>query len=200
VFAILLFLYTNLIRLAVVILTIVSSCRRSGKKLIPAILALALSFLPWGLSLIDLQMHAITAILYQTVIFLSVFLGSGYRFYDHFAWWDKVVHFLSGIFFFGFGVVLAQKLLNTGLFGTLLFGFALSLALHELWEIIEFLLDSLFHTDHQHWQKHSMVVNHQPTNAIQPPGLVDTMSDSIFCLLGTIAAFIGWWIYLRSFL
>jgi hypothetical protein len=70
------------------------------------------------------------------------------------------------------------------------------LALHVIWEVVEFIVDLIFHTDHQHWQKKSTVVNHQPKGAIQPPGLVDTMSDAITNIIGTIIACVGWWMYL----
>ena len=127
---------------------------------------------------------------------MSVYLGSGFRYYDLHVWWDRSIHFLSGIMFFSFGISLAGKVPGVGHAGTLVFSFALSLAAHEIWEVGEFLVDSIFHTDHQHWQKHSTVVNHQPEKAIQPPGLVDTMIDTIAGIIGAIVACAGWWIYL----
>lgn len=113
-----------------------------------------------------------------------------------YPWWDRIVHFLSGILFFSFGVSLTEKAPEVGLAATLIFSFALSLALHQIWEVSEFLVDSIFHTDHQHWQKHSSVVNHQPEKAIQPPGLVDTMIDTIAGMIGTVAACGGWWLFI----
>jgi hypothetical protein len=126
---------------------------------------------------------------------MGTYLGSGFRFYDLYLWWDRSLHFLSGILFFSFGIALTEKVPGVGLAGTLIFSFALSLALHEIWEVLEFLADSIFHTDHQHWQKHSSVVNHQPKSAIQPPGLVDTMVDTIAGIIGTIVACLGWWVF-----
>jgi hypothetical protein len=127
---------------------------------------------------------------------MGIYLGSGFKYYDLYSWWDRSVHFLSGILFFSFGISLTDKTPCVGLTGTLLFCFALSLALHEVWEVSEYLVDSIFHTDHQHWQKHSSVVNHQPEKAMQPPGLVDTMADAIAGIIGTMAACVGWWIYM----
>ncbi|HHX71393.1 MAG TPA: hypothetical protein GX701_00520 [Clostridiales bacterium] len=191
-----LFFYTNFIRALIMIITAVQISKRRYKKLILAAVVLVLSFIPWLLSLLDIDMNPLTGFLYQTVLFMAPFLGSGYTFYNAFSWWDRSVHFLSGILFFSFGITLAQKVPEVGLAGTLIFSFALSLALHEIWEVTEFVVDSIAHTDHQHWQKHSSVVNHQPEQAIQPPGLVDTMVDTIFGMIGTAAACIGWWIYL----
>lgn len=191
-----LFLYTNLIRVVIVVMTIVELIKHNTKKIAPGVIAIVLTFFPWLLSLIHIQINTITGFLFHTLIFMAVYLGAGYRYYDSYPLWDRSVHFLSGALFFGFGVTLAQKAPDAGFVGTLVFSFALSLALHVLWEVFEFLIDSIFHTDHQHWQKHSPVINHQPEKAIQPPGLVDTMNDTISCIFGTILACVGWWIYL----
>lgn len=179
-------------------MTAVQLFKRNYKKIFLATITLALTFIPWLLSLIDIQLYTLTVFLFQTVLFLAVFLGTGYRYYDSHPWLDRIVHFLSGILFFGFGITLADKEPDVGLAGTLVFGFALSLALHQIWEVCEFLVDSIFHTDHQHWQKNSPVVNHQPEKAIQPPGLVDTMSDTIANIIGAMIACLGWWIYLTQ--
>lgn len=191
-----LFLYTNLLRLAVVFMTVAKLLKHKYKILTPAFLTLALTFVPWLLSLIDVRINPLTIFLYQTVIFTAVYLGIGYGFYNLFSWWDRCIHFISGIVFFGFGIALAQKAPDAGFIGTLVFSFTFSLAMHEIWEVGEFIFDSIFHSDNQHWQKTSPIKNHQPDMAIQPPGLVDTMTDTISSIIGTIAACIGWWIYL----
>ncbi len=191
-----LFLYTNLLRLVVIIMTAAKLIKRKYKILTPAFLTLAVSFIPWLLSLIHVQINAFTVFLFQTVLFAAVYLGIGYKFYNLFPWWDRTIHFISGIVFFGFGISLAELAPDAGFAGTLIFGFTLSMALHEIWEVSEFIFDSIFHADNQHWQKKSPINNHQPEKAIQPPGLVDTMTDTISSIIGTMAACIGWWIYL----
>lgn len=188
--------YNNLVRVIVVIMTLVQLFKHNYKILIHAVITIALTFVPWLLSLINVHVNTLTGFLFPTIVFMAVYLGSGYKYYDLFSWWDRIVHFLSGILFFGFGITLAEKVSNVGLAGTLIFSFAFSLALHVFWEVLEFLSDSILHTDHQHWQKNSSVNNHQPENAIQPPGLVDTMVDAIANIIGTIVACVGWWIYL----
>lgn len=175
-------------------ITVVQLFKHDYKKLAPTAIAIALTFLPWLLGLMYIQINAIVVFLFPTVVFMSVYLGLGFRYYDLYPWWDRSVHFLSGILFFSFGISLAEKT-DVGLVGVFVFSFSLSLALHQIWEVCEFLVDSIFHTDHQHWQKHSSVVNHQPEKAIQPPGLVDTMVDSIAGIIGSIVACVGWWIY-----
>jgi hypothetical protein len=190
------FYYVNLIRIILAVITIVQMFKRDYKKIAPAAISIALTFVPWLLSLMHVQINTLTGFLYPTVVIMSTYLGSGFRYYDLYSWWDRSVHFLSGILFFSFGISLAGKAPCIGLAGTLIFSFALSLAVHELWEVSEYLVDSIFHTDHQHWQKHSAVVNHQPEKAIQPPGLVDTMTDTIAGMIGTMVACVGWWIFM----
>lgn len=193
-----LFYYTNLIRAIVVVATAVQLIRHNYKKIALAAVTIALTFIPWLLSLIHIQLNDFTVFLFQTVVFLAAFLGLGYKYYDSFPWMDRIVHFLSGMLFFGFGISLAEMERDVGLAGRLIFSFALSLAFHEIWEVLEFLSDSIFHTDHQRWQKNSSVINHQPDKALQPPGLVDTMSDAISNIIGAILACLGWWIFLMN--
>lgn len=191
-----LFLYINLIRTILIVLSIVQLFKRDYKKLGPAAMVMVVTFIPWLLSLVNIQINALTEFLIPTVAFMAVYLGSGYRFYDRFPWLDRSVHFISGILFFSFGISLAAKVPDLGLTPTFIFSFALSLAVHQIWEMLEYLSDSIFHTDHQHWQKHNKNVNHQPPKAIQPPGLVDTMNDTIADTIGTVVACVGWWIYM----
>jgi hypothetical protein len=187
-------IYVNLIRAIVVVITIVQLVKRDYKKIAPAVVAIALTFVPWLLGVIHVQINTLTGLLFPAVVLMSVYLGSGFRYYDLYAWWDRIIHFLSGVLFFSFGISLTKIIPNVSLSGVLIFCSVFSLAAHEIWEVSEFLVDSIFHTDHQHWQKHSAVVNHQPDKAIQPPGLVDTMIDTISGIIGTIAACVGWWI------
>lgn len=191
-----LLIYVNLIRVILVATAIVHLCKRDNKKLVPAAAVLALTFVPWLLDIIYIPTNQLTRFLFPTIVFMAVYLGAGYRYYDRYPWWDRCVHFLSGILFFSFGISLTEKVPDISLAAKLIFSFALSLALHAIWEVAEFLMDGMLHTDHQHWQKHSQTVNHQPKKAIQPPGLVDTMTDTIAGILGAIVACGGWWIFI----
>ena len=179
-----------------VIMVVPQLLKRNYKKLPYAGAPLGLSIVPWLLSLLDVKVDALTVFLYQTVIYMGAMLGSGYKNYDLFPWWDRVLHLFSGIMFFGYGVSFAKMVPEVRLAGTLIFSFALSLALHVIWEVVEFIIDSISHSDHQHWQKRSPIDNHQPTKAVQPPGLVDTMVDTIAGIVGALVACLGWWIYL----
>jgi len=191
-----LLIYTNIIRAIVIIMTAVQIYKHNYKKFVYAAITITLTFVPWLIGLINVRINTLTGFLYVTVVFMAMYLGQGYKYYDSYSWWDRCVHFLSGVLFFSFGITLAEKAPDAGLAGTLIFSLALSLALHEIWEVFEFIVDSIFHTNHQRWQENRFVMNHQPDKAIQPPGLVDTVSDAIANILGAIAALLGWWIHL----
>ena len=184
----------NIIRIIFIILTIYYILKRDFKKLVPVIITFALTFLP---ALLDrafkLRADAVGNLIYYAVIVMSVYLGGGLRFYDKYAWWDRVLHFLCGIMFVSFGVPLAYKMGMTNRVAVLFFCFTLSTTLHALWEAAEYIIDTLVHTDHQRWQEHSKSKNHLSPDAVQPAGLVDTMNDIIICMIGTVAACAVWW-------
>ena len=126
------------------------------------------------------------------IAFMAAYLGSKQKFYDKFAWWDRLIHFLSGILFVSFGVALSCGLMGLNRFHILLFSLALSISLHVVWEIGEYAIDSLFKTNNQRWQKRSSAILHTPATAIQPAGLVDTMNDTIVCVIGSLFACVVW--------
>lgn len=189
-------LYVNLIRVALVILIAMHVLKRDNKKIAPAAVALGLTFVPWLLGLMDLHLNVPTAVLFPAIVCMAVYAGSGWKYYDRFIWWDRLIHGLSGVMFVSFGITLAEKTAGASLVWKLLFGFCLSLAAHVIWEVLEYAVDCAAHTDHQRWQKAYPDRNHQPEQAIQPPGLVDTMNDMIACVIGAVVACAGWWIAL----
>lgn len=190
-------IYINLIRLLFIILTIYYLFKRDFKKIKATIVVFVLSFL---LSFLDrffnLQIDLLGKILYFLIISMSVYLGGALKFYDKYAWWDRVLHFLSGVLFVSFGIAMANKMEISTILGTLFFSFTLSTALHAIWEVGEYIIDRFAHTDHQRWQKHNDTNNHLSEKAIQPAGLVDTMNDIIVCMVGTIIACFVWWFIL----
>lgn len=161
------------------------------------ILTLILSFLP---ALADrwfgVQIDAFSLAIYYIMLFMSLYLGSSLGFYDRYAWWDRAIHSLSGIGFTGFGIAIAYLSPGIGKAGLLFFGFTFSLSLHLIWEVMEYLSDCVTHGNAQRWQKIHNSVNHVSEKAIQPAGLVDTMNDSICCMIGAALVLIFWWIVL----
>lgn len=89
-------------------------------------------------------------------IFLTLFLGSVAHFYERIPFWDKFLHFQSGLLLGVAGFVLIYILneherihLNLSPGFVSLFAVTFSLALGVVWEIIEFSWDSAFGTHMQ---------------------------------------------------
>lgn len=130
------------------------------------------------------------------ILFMATYLGSKRKFYDKYAWWDRLIHFLSGILFVSLGVALSRKVAGLSRFNILFFSLTLSVTLHVAWEIVEYIIDCTKRSNHQRWQKKHHSINHKSQAAIQPAGLVDTMNDTLFCVLGTTIACAVWWFVL----
>ncbi len=120
-----------------------------------------------------------------TFIFLSLFLGGVEELYSSILYWDKLVHFQSGLVFSGTGFVVVYLLsesertpieLSPGFLA--LFAIVFSIAIGAMWEVAEFAGDAIFHS---HWQRDN----------------IDTMSDLIADGVGAIIFSIGayFWMY-----
>lgn len=183
----------NLMRTAFVLLFFLHLCRREYKLLLPSAAVFLLTFVPDVLGIWQVRPDAAGALLYLVILVMTIYLGNALKFYERFAWWDRLAHFLAGASFVSFGLALARREGDLHKLHALAFALTFSITLHVLWEVLEYLSDSLFHTDHQRWQKNSATHNHQPEAALQPAGLVDTMNDTIVCLLGGVCACLIWW-------
>lgn len=190
-------LLETIFRCILLILAIFHLYKKEYKIMMTALLILLLSFLPAFLhAIILMETDTVSIILYDVILFMSLYLGSSLGFYDSYAWWDRTIHFLSGVAFAGFGVAISRLDPLTTKWLTLLLGFTFSITIHAFWEVLEYLCDCLFRSDAQRWQKVNKTKNHKPANAKQPAGLVDTMNDFICCIIGAALAVIAWWILL----
>lgn len=171
--------------------------KREWKHLKSALLVIVLSFLPACLNtLFQITVDSFSSILYYVILFMALYLGSSFHYYDKYSWWDRLVHFLSSVSFVGFGIAIAA--LNASILrgGILLFSFTFSITLHAFWEVMEYLTDCKTHGNAQRWQKRHDSNNHVSPKAIQPAGLVDTMNDLICCMIGSALAVCVWWFLL----
>lgn len=190
-------LYELIVSLLFFILLFYHIIKHEYQQITSALLLLVLSLLsPLAFSIFHIKIDLFSNIVYLIFIFMSLYLGSTYRFYDKYKWWDRIIHFLSGIAFVGFGVAIANNYSDILKWGILLFSFTFSTTLHVLWEVAEYLSDCKSHGNAQRWQMIHDSTNHQPEKAVQPAGLVDTMNDLICCLIGSCLAVVGWWIFL----
>jgi hypothetical protein len=153
-----------------------------------ALLALFITFIP---QIIERRfgIHYPTEfeIAIMVFIYLSLILGSVGEFYDLFPWWDTMLHTISGILFglLGFSLVYHlnrsswEKIRLSRAF-IALFAFCFALSLGAIWEIYEYLVDSLFG-----WN-------------MQRSGLPDTMSDLILDALGAGIVSSAGYVYLKG--
>jgi hypothetical protein len=107
-------------------------------------------------------------------IFITLFLGHIQRFYDHVPFWDKFVHFQSGLLLGATGYIIIYLLneqrtsrldLTPGFVSV--FAIIFSLAIGAIWEMLEFAADYALSI---HWQD----------------GLSDTMWDLIVNAIGAV--------------
>lgn len=130
------------------------------------------------------------------IIFMATYFGGVRKFYDKYAWWDRLIHVLLGILFVSFGVSISSKVVILNKLNIIFFSFTLSLAMQVILEIAEYTADCIKHSNHQRWQKKHNSINHKSPKLAQPAGLVDTMNDTIMCVIGAIIACLIWWIIL----
>lgn len=108
-------------------------------------------------------------------IYASLFLGEVHNFYDHFWWWDLVLHLSSAIGFGLIGAIILVLMVRQGRvtaspFIMSIFVFAFAVAIGAVWEIFEYSMDQLFGMN------------------MQKDGLHDTMKDLIVDAVGALIA------------
>ncbi|MEE8575335.1 MAG: hypothetical protein V3T30_07975 [Thermodesulfobacteriota bacterium] len=147
-------------------------------------IALVVSFAP---SVIQRSYHVTLPfeidLLVTLAIFLHIYLGEELMFYERIGFWDAILHFFntSVISLLGFMIVYTLHYTHKLRFTIPMFGFftvIFALSMGVIWEILEFLVDSIFHTTAQ-------------------KGLADTMWDLIFDLIAGIVVAIFGMLYAR---
>lgn len=120
-------------------------------------------------------------------VFFNLYLGSLHNYYEQFAWFDGVSHFLSGILLGMVGFVLIYLLnerdskalhLSPGFIS--LFAVTFSLAVSVVWEIYEYTIDLLLGFN------------------MQNNSLPDTMGDFIVNFAGAVIVAIFGYIWMKK--
>ena len=138
--------------------------------------------------------------------FLAMYFGEIFNCYEHFWWWDVMLHSTSGFMLGLLGYLLLYSLnydkrvfFHMNSFCVMLFAFCFALACGALWEVFEFAGDFLLGMN---MQKSVYVTD---VNALAPyinrwgrfmdPGLVDSMKDLIVDSIGALVAVVGGYLY-----
>ena len=188
---------SNTVRAILAVLAIWHLIRKEWKPAGSAAGVLLLTYLPALLSRwCGIKVDMLGKCLYLIILVMALYLGSSRKLYDRFAWWDRLIHLLSGILFVNIGIALTKKVEGLPVFGVVLFSFCFSLAGHCVWELLEYAADCFGRSDNQRWQAKHPDINHKPVAALQPAGLVDTMNDLLMGLIGAFGAIVVWWMLL----
>lgn len=125
--------------------------------------------------------------------FAALFLGEIRNYYERLWWWDLSLHVSSGFLLGVLGFLLVHILNESARIDmhlrprfVALFAFLFAVAVGTMWEIFEFVVDTLFGT------------NMQKAMLDDPSGLTDTMWDLIVDMLGALAVSIYGWRYLDN--
>ncbi|MBR6690829.1 MAG: DUF2238 domain-containing protein [Bacilli bacterium] len=111
-------------------------------------------------------------LIYIIFVFIAHFLGVICELYNYIYWFDKFVHFLSGIVasFVAIYILIKLKKENS-MFFDILFILSITLASAAFWEMFEYLASYYFSVDPQ---------------KVLVTGITDTMHDIIVAFLGSI--------------
>ena len=117
--------------------------------------------------------------IYIIFIFMAHFLGVICDLYTKIYWFDKFVHFLSGIVSSLVAIYILVKFKkNKNIFFDILYIIAITLMIASLWEVFEYLASYYFNVDPQ---------------KVLLTGVNDTMGDIIVALLGSILVSISYY-------
>lgn len=131
--------------------------------------------------------------------FASLILGDVANFYSRFAWWDTILHAISGVLMgiVGYAIIntfnrVDERRLRYSPLFVVVWIICFSVAVGTMWEIIEFVIDGLFGLNSQEFLSSSGTFD-----MVQPrigrDALWDTMVDLILDLLGAIVvAIVGY--------
>lgn len=116
---------------------------------------------------------------YYVFVFLADFLGCVVNLYNMISWYDLFTHFLSGIFTFGIGFFILDKVGIRGknFFFDLFFGLCVVMLVAGMWEFFEYGADCFLGMDLQH---------------NLDTGVADTMEDMLAAFLGGIGTGVGY--------
>ncbi|MBE6139134.1 MAG: DUF2238 domain-containing protein [Firmicutes bacterium] len=122
-------------------------------------------------------------LIYIIFVFMAHFLGVICELYNYIYWFDKFVHFLSGVVTSFVAIYLLIKFKkDKNMFFDILYIITLTLAIAALWEVFEYLSSYYFNLDPQ---------------KVALTGVSDTMGDIIVAFLGSILTSISYYFEIK---
>ena len=122
-------------------------------------------------------------LIYIIFVFMAHFLGVICELYNYIYWFDKFVHFLSGVVTSFVAIYLLIKFKkDKNMFFDILYIITLTLAIAALWEVFEYLSSYYFNLDPQ---------------KVALTGVSDTMGDIIVAFLGSILISVSYYFEIK---
>lgn len=169
-----------IMNIGTIIVAVIEFSNNNYSRVMTFVAIYPLLLLPFIINKTKFKLSEQEVFLYYLFILLADFIGCVCNLYNTVSWYDIFVHFLSGIFTFVLATIIFRliskdnnKLLK------ILFSLGMVALIAIMWEVFEFSVDSLIHTNLQH---------------NQDTGVIDTMQDMIVALLGGIISSIYIWI------
>ncbi len=129
--------------------------------------------------LFKIRINEVINLIYIIFIFMAHFLGVICELYNYIYWFDKFVHFLSGIVTAFVAIYLLVKCKkDKNIFFDILVIISLTLAVAAFWEIFEYSSSFYFYMDPQ---------------KVLLTGVNDTMGDIIVVFLGSVLVSISYY-------
>lgn len=133
----------------------------------------------------------------NVIIFVGIVIGSYFGMFDSIAWFDNMMHILSGfvcaVFGYDFAVIIQRKKGQCAATLAAIFSIMFALSIAVGWEFYEFLMDSLHGTNLQLSKagpETAMFDLSKYNNEYGYLGLVDTMTDMMMNAVGGLVGMV----------
>ena len=179
-------IFSGIALINLILFVILSSVNVVGVSYIDYLFFLGAFLAIWVPNLINklfkVNINFVVALCYQIFLFLSIVIGSVWKLYNVFDFYDIIMHFTSGVLIviIAYSVISNSKNISANLFWTVLVCFSIAMMGGAVWEIWEFSCDGILGYNAQH------TLGMSGRNAI-----MDTMIDLVSDFAGAIFASIG---------
>ena len=169
-----------IMNIGTIIVAILNFTNNNYSRVMTFVAIFPLLLIPFIINKTKLKLSDKEIFLYYLFILLADFIGCVCNLYNNVSWYDIFVHFLSGMFTFVLATIIYRMISNdNNKLLKILFCLGIVALIAITWEVFEFSIDSLAHTNLQH---------------NQDTGVIDTMQDMIVATLGGIISSIYIWI------
>jgi len=117
------------------------------------------------------------------IIIIMAILGSKFKFYEKFKHYDMLFHFVSGLILTRIGFIFALGIMDLKLCYLYSIAFMFAVTIQSIWEVFEFLCDEFLGTN---MQRRYYSIN-MPDSRIKSAAIRDTMTDTIFYIMGVLS-------------